>query len=680
MGRAIKIVLWILGGFVAVFVLAAVALTLFFDPNDFREEISDSVKAQTGRDLVIEGDIELDVFPWLAVSMGKTTLGNAPGFGDEPMASFESASFSVRLLPAIFKQEVVVGAADIDSLVLNLSVNKSGVNNWDDLAAQGADEQAAEEEAAADRSIDVNSVEIINARLTYSDGQSGSTTVLDQLNVNLGRLKDDGTPVPLTAGLQFDVQPAAMSGTLDLETTLAYDTDSGALNLGALTFDGVVEGIAAIPTTMAVRTGDIEIMTSDSRVALGKVDLTMFDIHIIADVEPFSYANKITPKASIEVEEFSPRSLMALFEVTQPETADPSVLSRVGFSAVAEVKTSSIDLSNVSVNVDDTSFTGSLSVPLEASGSYKFDLEGDSIELARYMAPASEEDAAASDEVVAVEIPVDLIRPLNARGSFRLARATLGNIVFENMELGLNAGGGKLRLFPVSSSLFGGSYNGDVRVDVSGSTPVLSLNEKVSGVDLAELAKAMFDQENVTGSIDGSFALAGRGKDTIAVQKNLSGNMSMELSDGSYQGTDIWYEIRRARALLKGEEAPEAVLPAKTDFSKVTMSGVVTDGIMRSDDLFAELPFMQLTGAGTVDIPAATVDYGLTARVLERPEFLEGATEEELDEYTEAVIPMKITGPLASPSIQPDLERLLRNRVEDEIKDKLQDKLKGLFD
>ena len=109
------------------------------------------------------------------------------------------------------------------------------------------------------------------------------------------------------------------------------------------------------------------------------------------------------------------------------------------------------------------------------------------------------------------------------------------------------------------------------------------------------------------------------------------------------------------------------------------MTAVVTDGVMRSDDLFAELPFMQLTGGGQVDIPSATVDYRMTARILERPELLRDATAEELEEFTEAVIPLKVTGPLASPSIKPALEKLLQKRLEDEIKDKLKDKLKDLF-
>jgi len=161
------------------------------------------------------------------------------------------------------------------------------------------------------------------------------------------------------------------------------------------------------------------------------------------------------------------------------------------------------------------------------------------------------------------------------------------------------------------------------------------------------------------------------------VQKTLGGNMSFQLIDGTYEGTDIWYELRRARALLKGGEAPKPTLPPRTQFSSVSATGVVTNGVMRKDDLSAELPFMQMTGRGTVDLAAATVNYDLTARVLERPESLKNATEAELNDFTKAVIPLKITGPLTSPSVKPNVEMLLKQRVEDEIKSRVFDKLLG---
>lgn len=680
MARFIKLLLWIIGGFVTLFVLAAVALTLFFDPNDFREEISNSVKSKSGRDLVIEGDISLDVFPWLAVAVGKSSLGNTEGFGDEPLASFDKASFSVRLLPALLRQEVVVGAANIEGLQLNLVINERGVSNWSDLIP---DESGSEEDdAAAGKAseVDVNSIKVVDATVRYTNLEAGETILLDGINLRVGRLKSDGTAVPFDATMNFDVRPAGLSGDIDVTTTLAFNAGAGVVSLGQLAVDGSIEGVASIPTRMSVSTDGIEVSMNEYQVTAEPFDLTMLDLHIAADVQPFSFEDRVAPTATIAIDAFSPRSLMTLFDVEPPITADPVALSRVIVDAKAQLTTTAIELTGVVIKLDDTTFTGALSVPRVATGFYQFNLAGDAIQLARYMEPASESAAVETTETVPVEIPSDLIRPLNARGKLKIVAASLGNIAFENVDVGINSGNGKLRLFPVSAGLFGGSYSGDIRIDVSGSIPSLSLNEKVADVDLSRLAKAMFDQDNITGAINGAFALSGSGADTVAIQRDLSGSMSMELTDGTYEGVDVWYELRHARATLKGEAAPEAVLPARTAFSTVKVSGVVAEGVMHSDDLLAELPFMRLTGGGRIDIPTATVDYNMTARVLEKPEFMQDATAEEIDDLTKTAIPMKITGPLASPSIRPDLEALLRQRVEDEIKDKLKDKLKDLFD
>jgi len=203
MARVFKVFLWLLGGFVTLFVLAAVALYLFFDPNDFREQISQSVKSRTGRDLTIEGDISLELFPWLAVGIGKTSLGNAPGFGDEPMASFESASFSVRLLPAILSQEIEVGTATIESLRLNLMADARGDNNWSDLVPE---ESTSEADTSSESSsgINANSISVTDAMIRYTDIEAGEAIVIDGMNLNVGRVQFNGSPVPFSAEFSFD--------------------------------------------------------------------------------------------------------------------------------------------------------------------------------------------------------------------------------------------------------------------------------------------------------------------------------------------------------------------------------------------------------------------------------------------------------------------------------------------
>ncbi|MGB5627266.1 MAG: AsmA family protein [Woeseiaceae bacterium] len=676
MSRITKILGLLIVALVAVFVVGAVFFLLFFDANDFREDIAGAVNKQTGRELVIEGDVSLSLFPWFAIEVGRTTLGNAPGFGDKPFAEFDRAKLSIRLLPMLLRREIAINTAELEALTLNLQVDRRGGNNWDDLSAD-EDPAQAEAQAGDGAAIEISGVDVSNTTVTYEDKQSGDTYVLSDMNMNLGRVSDDGRPVPAKGSFSFDLQPAAISGNIELDTVMSFDLDEGLVSVDGLTVAGVIEGIANSPTRLAFETDGIEVQTKEQRVAMQPVSLTLLGIDMTADVEPFSYAESVQPNAALRVDAFSPKSLMSLLEIEVPETADPSALSKVIVDARVAVKSELIELSDVTIKLDDTTFKGRLSVPLSDNGAYAFNLSADQIDLGRYMEPAGEASQSDSSESVPVEIPADLIRPLNARGDLRVATASLGGMLFENVVLGLNAANGRLRLNPIAADLFGGSYSGDVRIDAAGATPVLSVDEKIQGVNLADLARAMFEQENITGTITGGFKLTGRGNDMGSVQKSLAGNMSFELSDGAYEGTDIWYELRRARALIKGSAAPEPALPPRTQFSSVSATGVVTDGVMRNDDLVAELPFMQLRGSGNVDLAAATVNYNLTARVLERPDGLENVTEEELADFTQAVIPLKITGPLSSPSVKPDVEKLLRKRVEKEIKDQLLDRLLG---
>jgi AsmA protein len=441
----------------------------------------------------------------------------------------------------------------------------------------------------------------------------------------------------------------------------------------------VTDGLANSPTSLAIKVVGVEVNTAEQTVQLQPIEVRALDIEISADVQPFSYAEAIETTAAIKVAAFSPRSLMHLFDVSPPETADPSVLSSLAIEAQADIRESYASLSDITISLDDTTFSGSLTVPFDIRERHVLELSADAIDLNRYMAPPAESGTGEAGEAAPVEIPVDLIKPLNARGSLKIGKVLLGGLELEQVDLNLQAASGRMRLHPMSASLFGGSYSGDVSIDVSGAEPVLAMNESVQGVDLAKLALAMFEQRNVTGTMSGDFKLSGRGKDMVEVQRTLDGSLSFELRDGTYEGTDIWYELRRARAVIRKETPPEPVLPARTRFTSVAATGVVTDGIMSNNDLVADLPFMQLTGNGQVDLPAGAVNYNLRARVFAKPEVMEGASAEEIEDLTKSVIPLKISGPLTAPTVRPDIEQLLRQRVEEEVKEKLQDKLKDIF-
>lgn len=680
MSRIIKVVFVLLASLAGIVAVAAVAFLLFFDPNDYKDEISAGVKDATGRDLAIDGDLSVSIFPWLAIEMGHTTLGNAEGFGDEPFLEFDEARLSVKILPLIVSQTAEIGTAALDGLSVNLEVAANGRTNWDDLSEVGESEPVETPDGdTGPAEFNVSGISVSNAKLRYADAQSGSTYALSDLRFETGGIAND-EPINLDAEFDFSAEPDNLGGHLSIRTTITMSDNGATVLVDGLNINGELSGITSAPTEFNFDSREIRIDTAGQNADVGELDLMVLGLAISADVEPFSYSGSPQPSAKLRVAEFSLKELLQTLDIEAPATADPDAMSRVSFEASAKTGEQSIALSELLLQLDDSNMTGSLSLPTTASGALGFDLTVDAINIDAYMAPADESAAASDEESGDFELPVDMIRTLHANGSFRIERASLSGLEFTNMEVGLASADGRLRLNPLSADLYDGTYKGDVRIDASGDTPSISVDEHITGVSLAALTTSMYDVDNITGHVNGSFVLGGTGQTVSAIQRDLDGTMSFELVDGALEGTDIWHQLRVARARFRAEQPPEPSLPARTEFTTVQASGTVTDGIFENDDLLAELPFLQLTGAGIVDLGAAQVNYTMQARLLEKPELTRELSAGELEDFTEVVIPLRVTGALSEPSIQPDIEALVRQQVEEEIEERTEELKDRLFD
>jgi AsmA protein len=689
MNSLIRTLLLIVAGIVGITVLASVALLLFFDPNEYRDDISAAVKDATGRDLTIEGELSLTIFPWLAIEVGRTELGNAEGFGDEPFMRFDAASLSIRLLPLILSQETTVGTASIEGLIVNLQVAADGRTNWDDFATPRDTAPATvpveipEEDLEAAK-VELGNIEVRNANISYSDVQSGTAYSITNLLFDSDGI-GPGEPFDLDAEFDFAAQPGDLSGHVTIRGTTTMTEGAAELTIEGLNVSGELRGMTTQPAVFNFDSREMTIDTAAEIMSPGEMDLSVLGVSLSANVEPFSYAGAPQPKAELRVAEFSLKDLMRSLDIEPPATADANALSRVSFNAKAAVTEEAIALESMTLDLDDSTMVGSLSLPLTETGAIRFDLNIGAINLDGYMAPPDAAAASADEELADdFEIPVDVIRELKANGSLKIGRALLSGLEFTNLELGLNSSGGKLRLHPVAAELYDGTYSGDVRIDASQDVPSISVDEKLSGVNLTSLAKSMFDEDNISGTIDGSFALQGAGPNLAAIRQDLDGNMSLEVKDGAWEGTDVWHQLRAARAMFRQEPPPEPVLPARTQFTSISATGMVTDGIFENNDLNVLLPFLRLTGKGFVDLPAGHVDYSVEARVLDKPELMVGVTEGELADFTKTVVPVRISGPLNSPSIRPDIEAVFRQQVEGaieeqkkELKDRILNRLLG---
>lgn len=683
MGKLLKVSAWFVGALIALLLLTALAVSLLFDPNHYKADIAQGVRDATGRAFSIDGDLSLSFFPWLAVEMGPSTLGNAEGFGEAPFLHFDSARLSVKLLPLVFSREIAVGTASLDDLRVNLAVNAAGLRNWDDLLARR--EQAGSvpvagpgrgPAAGAGFGLEVRRLSVRDAAFSYTDVRSGRRYRVTEASLELRGI--DGTaPVPLSAGFAFAFEPGALSGRVDLALALTADFAAGIVRLDDLELEARVAGATEAPADLRFAAPAIALDTNARIADLGVLELSILDLTLTADVEPFAYAERIEATAVLGMAAFSPRRLLQAFGSELPATADPGALGRLRFDARAKLGSTAIALEDIVLVMDDTTLRGRVAVPRARGGVFEFDLGGDRIDVSRYLAPAGEAEAVTEDRAPPAAIPTALLRAVNARGKLALGRATLGTMLFEDIALGLNLADGRLRLHPMTSRLFDGRYRGDVRVDAAGDTPLLSVNERLENVSLAPLGRVLFGRDTLSGRINAAFRLSGRGGDMAAVRRTLAGDLSFELKDGTLEGRDLWHELRRARALIRRETPPAPELPARTRFSQLSASGTVVDGVFANDDLQAELPFLHLSGKGRLDLVETTLDYTLKARVIERPELMGDVSAAELDDFTKVVLPIRLTGPLAAPDFGLDLAEAARARVKEEVTDRLLDLLGG---
>ena len=142
----------------------------------------------------------------------------------------------------------------------------------------------------------------------------------------------------------------------------------------------------------------------------------------------------------------------------------------------------------------------------------------------------------------------------------------------------------------------------------------------------------------------------------------------MALNDGAWEGTNIWYEINKGLAIFKRQAPPAPPAENRTVFSRMQATATVSEGVMTTNDLVAELPFLTLSGGGTIDLASSEIDLKLFAMVRSDPELL---ADDLAKDIAGERIPLKITGTLDDPGIQPDFVVLLKEKAKEKLLEKL---------
>ena len=174
-GRIVAILLGVLALLVAA---TWVALTLAFPPERLAALLVSQVKAATGRDFRIDGELSIRILPTIAAHAGDVVLGNADWGSRPEMLRVRSASFelSPKALLAGELRILRVEVAGVDAL---LETDGAGHANWQfGSRTPAAPEPASGPDKGRAPRLELEHVVASDVRVSYRPGRSSKAHTL----------------------------------------------------------------------------------------------------------------------------------------------------------------------------------------------------------------------------------------------------------------------------------------------------------------------------------------------------------------------------------------------------------------------------------------------------------------------------------------------------------------------
>jgi AsmA protein len=647
MKKLIRFLLWFVATLVVLGIVLGIALQIFVDPNDYRADIEAAVEDATGRQLTIEGDLSLQTFPCCGVQLGPLQLSNPAGFPAGHFARVENAAVSVQLLPLIISQEIAVGDVELDGLDLVLINRADGAVNWEfaEAAEESAPTTTTEQDSGGESAVGIGvaGVAVTNGRILYIDEVTGDEIEVSGITVTTNEIAGN-EPFNFEAALQVTGLAPDTVLKLAVGSTAVLDLDAATVDLQDM--------------SVAINVAGLDISLQGSGQVGGEVPVLA---------------------GTLKIAEFSPRELLQQLGEPPMQTADPGVLAKAALQSGWSLNGDTAALSDISITLDDTTISGAVNVASLEQQQLAFALQIDAIDVDRYSEPVAEGSASGAGSAATavtgdepLDLPVEDMRALNLQGSLGIGSLRAAEALLTNVELNIAAKAGVVRLDPFKADIYGGKIMGIINIDVRGDVPKIRVDQDLEGFQIGAYLKDTAENENIVGVANLKLAVTTAGNTENELIRQLTGTAAMNMQDAKYVGTDLWHEIRVARARIKGEERPTPPAEPSTDISEFSGSLTFAQGIATNQDLKARVPLISLGGKGTVNMLTTELNYRLEAKVTGEKQFEDGY---EIDDFKGLVIPVKLKGPAEAPKVTVELDKVLTEIAKRKASDRLMKKL-----
>lgn len=681
--------------------VAIIVIPMVVDPNDYRDELTSLVKDKTGRDLALQGDLKISVFPWLGVRTQGLRFSQPEGIEGD-MVAVDTAKLRVKLMPLLSKK-IEVDTIVLEAPTVRLVTLKNGVDSFAGLTGD-TDAETPQEPAdsTAAVALAIQGLELSDGRVTIDDRKAGSKTELSDLNVTTGNLIGDSLA---------DIQASGVMTSSDGSAPLEFDLSGQA----QIDVDTTAVKLANLSADVSQADNDINVAFASLNFSdNANIDLSALSVSLKGPVEAALSANKVTanldsqraeipellinagtlqatlskliasdfidaPKVAgeLSVPEFNAASLLKDFEIDY-QTSDSDALKRVSLQAQFDGSLEQAQVRDLVLNLDDSKLSGSAGVRNFDKPSATFDLSLTSLNLDRYLPPSDEEgadDEAPVSGASSLAVPMAIFKEINANGQFKAQQLIASGVEMNNIDVVVASANGEVSITP-SAQLYDGSLAGKIEYSEQGEQSKLQVNNKVSLVQLGQLLNAaeVTDQLSGLGSVLVDLIIT----EANGVQSN-KGVITLDAKDGAIQGVDIKNMVDGAYSYyqkFKGDDESEpkgeqgdgqSKQSDETKFAELFGTFNLNDNVITNNDFSMKAPLFRVDGEGVIDIAKQTLDYVVDVKVVASTD---GQGGESRDKLRGIPIPIRFTGDLTAPSYSIDMKRMAKALFERDVKSK----------
>jgi AsmA protein len=540
-----------------------IAMSWFLNRDALREAVEAQIRAVTGLDLVVKGNIDVSVFPGSYVSFHD--VGLKGGGTADPALSVDVLTANLRLLPLLLQRFEI---ADVMMLRPHIHVvrDADGDSNWTPFIQTIARTM----KPGADNQVSFSEIRIQDGVLAYEDAANQLTEALDDIDLSLAWPSISRS---FAATGQFDWRGERVDGSISISDFIA-----------ALSGDrsGLKARLASAPLKLA------------------------FD-GTVAD------RTSMMMEGTLTIDSTSLRNALRWTGQAPPGSGG---FGRFALKARANVVGASVALTNVNVELDGNVAEGVMTYSNNGRQALQATLAAGNLDFTPYISTFRLLASGAHDWNRQL-FDLNSLSTTDLDMRLSAAKLTVGPSKLGRTALGANLRNGTLALSIGEAQIYGGIARGSFGIARSDAVADVKAQLQFTDVDLQACASELFGLTKLSGRGNLNVSLVASGSSPFGLAQSLDGTASLIGHDGAIAGVDAEQLLKRLerRPLSGGGNFRSGSTPYDT----LNVAVKFSEGVATAEDVRVEGPAARLTLTGTASVPSREYDLKGTASLVAAP-------------------------------------------------------------